>query len=201
LLLAPGANSRSALARELRQRDGVPIGEVYRFLSSLYFRGKLAYARRFARPPAEAGGNRDTGGSWLAGGALVITPSRGLLPETSRVCLEHLEEFREIPIDPHEPRFCKPLERDAALLRDALGPDGEAVLLGSVATTKYTAPLSRALGDRLRFPRELLGRGDMSRGGLLLRCVESGTELTYEALPDKPLRGARPPKLEPRRKP
>jgi hypothetical protein len=172
---------------------------VYRFLSSLYFRGKLAYARRFARPPAPPG----AGASWLASGVLVITPSRGLLPDSSRVCLEHLEELREVPIDPQEPRFCKPLERDAALLRDALGPDGEAVLLGSVATTKYTAPLFRAFADRadrLRFPRELLGRGDMSRGGLLLRCVESGTELTYDPLPNKPLRGTRPPRLEPRRK-
>ncbi len=173
------------LARDLRTRDGVPIGDVYRFLSSLYFRGKLAYARRFGR----------AGDGWLAAGALVITPSRGLLPPVSRVCLEHLEEFREVPIGADEPRFRKPLVRDAALLREALGPDGRAILLGSIATPKYTEPLREALGDRLLFPKELIGRGDMSRGGLLLRCVESGTELTYEPLGDQPRRGPRPPKL------
>ena len=33
-------------------RDGgAPIGEVFSFLSSLYFRGKLTYAQRFAAPP------------------------------------------------------------------------------------------------------------------------------------------------------
>ncbi len=184
------------LARNLRTREGVPLGEVYRFLSSLYFRGKLAYARRFGRPPStDEGDEGDEGGGWLEAGALVITPSRGLLPPDSRVCLEHLEEFREVPIGATEPRFRKPLVRDAALLREALGPDGQAILLGSIATPKYTQPLREALGDRLMFPKELIGRGDMSRGGLLLRCVESGTELTYEPLGDLPRRGPRPPRL------
>ena len=38
------------LAAQLRGSDGAPIGDVFSFLSGLYFRGKLAYARAFARP-------------------------------------------------------------------------------------------------------------------------------------------------------
>jgi hypothetical protein len=53
------------IASQLRTRDGCPIGEVFRFVSGLYFRGKLAYANAFARPPADAG--------WMGNGALVIT--------------------------------------------------------------------------------------------------------------------------------
>jgi len=33
----------------------------------------------------------------------------------------------------------------------------------------YVGALAAAFGDRLRFPVEFVGRGDMSRGGLLLR--------------------------------
>ena len=36
------------LAVRLRQRDGVSIGEVFAFMSGLYFRGKLAYGLAFA---------------------------------------------------------------------------------------------------------------------------------------------------------
>src|SRR5215216_6395476 len=39
-----------ALARQLRTAEGAPLGDVFSFVSGLYFRGKLAYARRFARP-------------------------------------------------------------------------------------------------------------------------------------------------------
>ena len=44
------------------------------------------------------------------------------------------------------------------------------VLLGSVATDKYVGPLLDVFGDRLYFPATFAGRGDMSRGGLLLRA-------------------------------
>ncbi len=180
-----------ALAAALRSREGVPIGHVFRFLSGLYFRGKLAYAERFARPAASA--------AWIGSGALVITQSRGLVPVESRVCIEHLEEFAEVNVDPAEPRFCGPLTRDAERLREALGAEGEAVLLGSIATPKYTAPLTKALGARLFFPREFVGRGDMSRGGLLLRCVDANAELTYVPVASEVRRGTRPPKLAPQR--
>ena len=59
--------------------------------------------------------------------------------------------------------------------------DAELVLLGSVATGKYVDVLVDALGDRIRFPTEFIGRGDMSRGALLLRAARDGRELAYEA--------------------
>ena len=49
--------------------------------------------------------------------------------------------------------------------------DGRVVLLGSVATGKYVDLLAAALGARLHYPPTFIGRGDMSRGGLLLRSA------------------------------
>ena len=40
------------LAKRLRSGAGVPVGEVFTFLSGLYFRGKYAYSKHFGRPPA-----------------------------------------------------------------------------------------------------------------------------------------------------
>ena len=71
------------------------------------------------------------------------------------------------------------------------------MLLGSIATGKYVDPLLAVLGERLRFPADFVGRGDMSRGGLLLRCARAGTELTYVAVRDAARRGPRPPRLPP----
>ena len=72
------------------------------------------------------------------------------------------------------------------------------VLLGSVASGKYVDVLQPMLGDRLCYPTAFIGRGDMSRGGLLLRSVDSGEELEYQALtPGVRPRGSRPPKLIP----
>src|SRR5688572_24020457 len=112
--------SNFAVASALRTRTGAPIGEVYKFLSGLYFRGKLAYAKRFARPPATAEA------SWIGSGALVITTNRGLVPVETRVCLEHLEAFAETDIKESERSFRTPLVRDAGLVKNAL-PDGEVV--------------------------------------------------------------------------
>jgi hypothetical protein len=74
-----------------------------------------------------------------------------------------------------------------------------AVLLGSIASAKYTGPLLGTFGDRLLFPKEFVGRGDMSRGGLMLRCVDTMTELTYVPVRGAERHGERPPKLAPRR--
>src|SRR2546426_247399 len=71
----------------------------------------------------------------------------------------------------------------------------EAVLLGSIATGKYADLLLDILGDRLLFPPSFVGRGDMSRGGLLLRCVRAGMELPYAPLQGAIRHGPRPPKL------
>ncbi len=186
-LFAPKRPGELALA--LRTRDGAPIGDVFRMLSGLYFRGKLAYAQRFGRPPAVPAA------AWLGAGALVITANRGLVPAETRVTIEHLEAFAETDIHQDERRFRAPLVRDAELLRDVLGENAEVVLLGSVAQAKYTEPLLEVFGDRLLFPGDFVGRGDMSRGGLLLRAVEAGTELTLARVRGANVKGVRPPKL------
>lgn len=176
------------LAQRLRSSDGATIGEVFVFLSGLYFRGKLAYANAFARP--------------LSGspGILVITPTRGLIDAQTRIGPDDLREFAAVDIDEDDPRYRAPLERDAQRLA-AKYLNGEVVLLGSVATGKYVGVLQEIFGDRLRFPAEFVGRGDMSRGGLLLRCAADGCEMNYIAVAGAVRSGKRPPKLEPRRYP
>jgi predicted kinase len=76
-----------------------------------------------------------------------------------------------------------------------MGADCEVVLLGSVATPKYVEPLLEIFGERLMFPQEFVGRGDMSRGGLMLRCASEMRELTYVPVAGAVRHGARPPKL------
>jgi len=104
-------------------------------------------------------------------------------------------------VDIHEddPRYRKPLERDIRNLVRQLGAQGEVVLLGSIATGKYVDVLMKNFGERLLFPAEFVGRGDMSRGGLLLRCAVDGCELNYIPVAGAIRKGKRPPKLEPRR--
>ena len=172
----------------LREPDGATLGETFSFLSGLYFRGKLAYATTFARPPRKAEG------------VLVITTHRGLLPPATRVTVSELREMACVPIEVDEPRYREPMERDAEALARAVGERGEVVLLGSIATPKYVDILRAFLGARLKFPAEFVGRGDMSRGGLLLRHVQSGEELTYVPLDGATRHGKRPPKLVPIRK-
>jgi hypothetical protein len=182
------------VARALRTREGCPIGDVFRFVSGLYFRGKLAYGNAFARPPAGAQA------AWMGNGALVITQNRGMVPVTTRVCLEHLESFASTDIHADEPGFRKPFARDARLVADAVGKDGEVVLLGSIASAKYVDVLVEVFGDRLLFPSAFVGRGDMSRGGLLLRSVDAKTELDYIPVKGAVRHGTRPPKLTPRKR-
>lgn len=78
------------------------------------------------------------------------------------------------------------------------------VLLGSIATGKYILPLQEVLGPRLYFPSEFVGRGDMSRGSLLLRHARAQLELDYVRMPGAEIargvkRSARPPFLPSRR--
>jgi hypothetical protein len=176
------------LARALRTREGASLGEVFSFLSGLYFRGKLVYAQRFERPP---------GG---VPGTVVITTAEGLVSPQSRVTLKRLARWAAVPIDAFEQRYCGPLLRDAQLIREAAGEDCEVVLLGSIATGKYVDLLLKVFGERLLFPSAFVGRGDMSRGGLLLRCVDAGKELEYVPVAGSVRHGARPPRL-PRRRP
>jgi hypothetical protein len=183
LLLSPRA--RFGLAAAVRSPAGAPLGEVFRFASALYFRGKLAYAERFGRPAAGVPGS------------LVIAPGAGLLSAATPVRAEDLQRFAEVPIAADEPRFTGPLLRDAALVAERLGRAGEVVLLGSIASAKYVAPLLAVFGGRLLFPLAFVGRGDMSRGGLLLRAVRGGEELAYGPVAGAVRRGVRPPRLPP----
>jgi hypothetical protein len=176
-------NASFPLAVRLRA-GGVPIGELFAFLSGLYFRGKLAYARAFARAPRGAPG------------LLVITPTRGLVDPDILLTLDDMREFAEVNIATQSERFIEPLARDARALA-AASRSASAILLGSIATDKYIGTLAAAFGNRLRFPEEFVGRGDMSRGGLLLRSVRESRELTYIAVSGATRRGARPPKLVP----
>ena len=173
------------LAQRVRVGAGAPLGEVFSFLSGLYFRGKLTYARAFANPPDGRAG------------VFVITPTDGLRPADEPVDLARLRHFATVDIARDDPRYRRPLDRDARRLARRIGPAGEVVLLGSIATPKYVEPLLEALGERLRFPSEFVGRGDMSRGGLLLRHARSGVELDYLPLRGATRRGARPPRLLP----
>jgi len=182
------------LARRLRSPGGAPLGEVFAFMSGLYFRGKLAYARRFADPP-------DQGEPLVSGGVLVITPSAGLRGADVAVTRDSIRGFAGEPIDLENERYLRPLERSARTLRAAVGDECEVVLLGSVASGKYVEVLQPVFGDRLLFPSSFVGRGDMSRGGLMLRCVETGLELDYVAIAGATRHGPRPPKLAPLRSP
>ena len=180
LLLRPGASF--PLAARLR-REGLPLGEAFAFMSGLYFRGKLAYAQSFAAPPPGIPA------------AFVITSGYGLAPPETVVTIEQLQQIASIPIDAADPRYRDPLERACRTLDEIAGPACDFVLLGSVATMKYLEPMFAVFGDRLLFPEEFIGRGDMSRGGLLLRCVRAGVPLTYAPLGNLTRHGPRPPKL------
>lgn len=171
-----------SLARQLQTR-GLPLGQAFAFISGLYFRGKLAYATAFADPPNGVPGT------------LVITAGGGLMPPDTIMTREDLCRIASVPVDAEEPAYRVPLERDARLLASRLKGACEVVLLGSIATTKYVEPLLSVFGERLVFPAEFAGRGDMSRGGLMLRCVRAGLQLTYVPVVSGARHGAKPPKL------
>jgi hypothetical protein len=177
-------NAVSPLARRLREAS-LSLGEAFSFISGLYFRGKLAYAQAFANPPQDSPG------------ALVITSSGGLIPPETPVTRDDLRRISAAPISLSEPRYRLPLERDARLIAGRVGINCEIVLLGSVATPKYVEPLLAIFGERLLFPAEFAGRGDMSRGGLMLRCVQAGIQLSYVPVATANRHAARPPKLSP----
>jgi hypothetical protein len=185
-------NAGFALAQQLRSPEGAPLGDVFSFVSGLYFRGKLAYARRFARPP-------DPGDPVTAGGVLVITPSAGLRAADTPVTVDSFAAFARVDVNLRNAAYRTPLEQSAKALLAAIGPDCEVVLLGSVASGKYVDLLLPIFGERLMFPPHFVGRGDMSRGGLMLRCVAAGLELPYVPLSGAVRHGQRPPRLEPMR--
>ena len=183
MLLSPMASFE--LARRLRAGDGVPLGEAFAFMSGLYFRGKLAYARAFAHAPEGCAG------------VLVITSNRGLISADALVTPAELQAYSDVPINASDERYSRPLIRDALAVAAACGIDCSIVLLGSVASGKYVDHLLPIFGKRLHFPKEFVGRGDMSRGGLLLRSVIEKRLLTHIPVAGTVLRGSRQPKLPP----
>jgi hypothetical protein len=177
--------ARFDLAVKLRSPQGATMAEAFTFMSGLYFRGKITYALHFARPP---------GG---VPGVLVITPNEGLRLHNERVDLDRLRKFAQVDIAKDDPRYRRPLLRDAEALAAYLDPASDIVLLGSVATGKYVDVLTQVFGERLLFPSAFVGRGDMSRGGLLLRCARDDKELEYVPILGAVRHGPRPPRLDP----
>ncbi len=170
-----------ALAREFR-RTGLPLAEVFTFASGLYFRGKITYARRFAADDAETEIRLITANAGLARPDLPVGPAE-------------LTAFGGVDIHEDDPRYHTPLTRDAKRLANELGKKGQAVLLGSIATAKYREVLLTCFGERLLFPSDFVGRGDMSRGALLLRAARSGEELNYVPVLGAVTRGKRAPRI------
>ena len=183
-LLSPRA--QFDLARRLREGEAAPIGEIFQFLSGLYFRGKLAYANTFANPPRE-----------LPSGVFVITTGAGLVEATTPITADAIRSFAGVDISAANASYRRPLEKTARWILDEGGDQMEAVLLGSIASGKYVDVLGPIFGERLLFPPAFVGRGDMSRGGLMLRAAASGEELEYVPIAGATRHGARPPKLDP----
>jgi hypothetical protein len=164
IILREGAQFE--LARRLRQGRAT-LGEVFAFISGLYFRGKLAYAQAFASPPPGLPS------------AFIITAGSGLLPPEAPITIAQLQQMSSIPIELAEHRYRQPLEQHCQALHQLAGNQCEFVLLGSIATPKYLAPITSVLGPRLLFPDEFMGRGDLSRGSVMLRCAREGVQLKY----------------------
>jgi hypothetical protein len=168
-LLAP--ESRTPAAVQFRSPEGMQLGALFRYLSGLYFNGKLAYATAFARPPAA-----------LRGGIYVITMTDGLLPPETPVRPDDLRRYAAAEQGSEPGRLA--LERSACALAEALSADADGrrcdvIFLGSLASGKYTGALLPTFGERLLYPRALLNLGQLDRGALLFRCVREGRELEY----------------------
>ena len=185
-LLRPDA--RGDMASRLRSDEGIALGPLFAFMSGLYFRGKLAYATRFAVSPSAHPA--------VGSGVQIITPNGGLRDHNTVVRFDDVVAFSHVSIDSENSAYRQPLEESARRLSAAL-EDGQVVLLGSIASPKYVDVLLEIFGTRLCFPSSFVGRGDMSRGGLLLRQVASGEELNYVPVEGAVRHGARPPKLVP----
>lgn len=161
-LRRPG--SSTALGRQLRA-EGVPLGDVFSFLSGLYFRGKLEYARAFADPAGQEGGVH------------IITMTDGLVSPDARIVSQDLERYA-LCSDGAAAAMSR-LEETAIALSQRIGRDADVVLLGSVSTGKYTDLLAPIFGARLLFPRDVLHLGQLARGALFLRRARERHELEY----------------------
>jgi len=183
-------NAQFALAAALRSASGAPLGDLFSFISGLYFRGKLTYARRFARPA-------EPDNPIVGNGIHIITATAGLRTPDTLVTHAAVKAFARGDIDADNAKYRRPLEAGARALLAEIGPECDVVLLGSIASPKYVDILTAIFGSRLVFPIAFVGRGDMSRGGLLLRHASDGVELEYVPVLGATLHGSRPAKLPP----
>jgi hypothetical protein len=181
-----------ALAVALRSNGGAPLGDLFSFMSGLYFRGKLTYARRFASPP-------EVDNPVVGTGIHIITANAGLRSPDTIVTQAAVRAFGAGDIDAANASYRRPLEASARALLAEIGSECDVVLLGSIASPKYVDILTAIFGTRLQFPIAFVGRGDMSRGGLLLRHASDGVELDYVPVLGASVHGSRPPKLAPLR--
>lgn len=116
------------------------------------------------------------------------------MPADAEISLAELKAFSRVDINADDARYRRPLLRDTKRIAEQY-PNMRIVLLGSISTGKYVDVLLSVFGERLHFPIDFVGRGDMSRGGLTLRCVRAGQELAYAPIAGAIRRGKRPPKL------
>ena len=184
MLLNPAASFD--LAVRLR-RGTLSLGEAFAFMSGLYFRGKLAYGSRFG--PAIGGRDR----------TFVITPTQGLRSPVSAVTIGSAARVRVGGRErgrsalPRAARARSPRARRVAGTRRARRPARQ-----HRDVQVRGRPPAASSGRASCFPPSFIGRGDMSRGGLLLRAAREGVELEYAPLDSVTQRhGPRPPKLEP----
>ena len=117
-------------------------------------------------------------------------------PADETVTLARLRAAAQVDIHAANPRYRRPLFTSARAVAETLAPGDAVTLLGSIASDKYVAALLEVFGERLTFPSAFVGRGDMSRGGLLLRCVRADQELEYVPVAGAIRHGPRPPRLE-----
>src|SRR3989442_2476846 len=128
------------LARRLREAGGVPLGEVFSFVSALYFRGKLAYARAFSP-------RGDSGDPPASDSVLVIVPGAGLWPVDRWMTIADLRKLARVDVDPANARYRRPLLAAAHAVAERLGPEDDVILLGSIASAKYVDVLTAVFAE------------------------------------------------------
>ena len=143
-----GCSGRTAdpIWRNVSAGPARALGDVFSFLSALYFRGKLAYAQAFSCPPSDCPG------------IFIVTPTAGLVPHDTLIRLPKLRGFSRVPIHVKNRLYYSSLRRTAKKLASRIGSDCEVVLLGSLASRKYLEILSPIFGSRLIIPAEFIGR-------------------------------------------
>jgi hypothetical protein len=122
-----------------------------------------------------------------------MAPVLGLRSPETAIATHHLRAMGELEVESEA--YVVQLRNDALAINAEIQVDTQIVLLGSIASGKYVDTLIDVFGARLVFPEAFVGRGDMSRGGMMLRAAKSGEELAYAMVAGTQRHGKRPPKL------